>query len=560
MRNDDWWLTPLTWLVATVAIGFVSVKLAFRLTGRGMVTTQTFIQDLLGAPRGVQILAGLMTVVGVGILVLLRYWFYQSLTSSKQAPRGQRALKALEEKSARRTAITILSESTNEPLKKWPTTDLARSLGLYQDKTLWGQWEDSEIVVAVSRRGKTRSLVAKRIIEAPGPVLTTSTKPDVIALTHAPRADRRGSGLYAFDPLGISHGIEKIGWNPVVGCEDIITAKRRAAAFVYAGGGAKDNASSNTAWFNARSAQILAYFFHAAALTGQPLTQFRAWLNQPRTVEEILRTHCGAIGEDMAEGLHNLLTEVASDTGSGFKATIAGALQVLEIPSVRECLTVPFEQSFTVEPFLTSTDTIYVLCEQDQESVTPITTMFVDEVHAAFKKASNYRPGGRFTPPVSFILDEAANVAPLPGLVSMFTEDSGRGLFLSVLFQDWSQVVNKWGRDGADSLFQEARFLYAFGGSKDENWNRRISHLTGKYEARHETVSTSTRASGVQVSTTTKDKYTLDEEHVMQLPRGQAVLAISSGPSPIVELVDIYNDPQWGEQVRASANEYWRKA
>ncbi|MDN8848644.1 type IV secretory system conjugative DNA transfer family protein, partial [Staphylococcus aureus] len=82
-----------------------------------------------------------------------------------------------------------------------------------------------------TRGGKTRSIVARRVIEAPGAVVATSTKADGVYLTWRARLEAaRGSRIHSFDPLRVAHGPARVRWNPIAGCTDFDVARRRGAA------------------------------------------------------------------------------------------------------------------------------------------------------------------------------------------------------------------------------------------------------------------------------------------------------------------------------------------
>src|SRR5699024_3223282 len=50
---------------------------------------------------------------------------------------------------------------------------------------LYGGWEDLHLIMAGPRVGKTTSSVILSIVEAPGPVVTTSNKPEIVTDTIA---------------------------------------------------------------------------------------------------------------------------------------------------------------------------------------------------------------------------------------------------------------------------------------------------------------------------------------------------------------------------------------
>ncbi len=75
------------------------------------------------------------------------------------------------------------------------------------------------------RVGKTQWL-AGRVIDAPGAVLVTSTRTDLLDQT-APLRAQRGP-VYVFNPVGLGGRPSTITFDPLTGCRDPITAAERA--------------------------------------------------------------------------------------------------------------------------------------------------------------------------------------------------------------------------------------------------------------------------------------------------------------------------------------------
>ncbi|MHB1783425.1 MAG: type IV secretory system conjugative DNA transfer family protein [Acidimicrobiales bacterium] len=79
--------------------------------------------------------------------------------------------------------------------------------------------EDSVVVLGPPRSGKGLPLVIPIILDAPGAVVTTSTRPDNLTTTLAARAGE-GRPVAVFDPQGLAPGISSsTKWSPVRGCE-----------------------------------------------------------------------------------------------------------------------------------------------------------------------------------------------------------------------------------------------------------------------------------------------------------------------------------------------------
>src|SRR5271167_810422 len=94
---------------------------------------------------------------------------------------------------------------------------------------MWAGPQCSTLVLGPPRSGKTSSLVIPNILLTDGPVVSTSTKPDVMRATARARSCEGWAFLY--DPSGeieCPPGVERVGWSPLT------TAARWDAAVVTA--------------------------------------------------------------------------------------------------------------------------------------------------------------------------------------------------------------------------------------------------------------------------------------------------------------------------------------
>ena len=81
---------------------------------------------------------------------------------------------------------------------------------------VWAGRQQAMLVLGPPRSGKTSSLVVPNVLAAPGPVLVTSTKPDVLHATLASRAEL--GRCWLLDPTGTvptPPGANLIRWSPV---------------------------------------------------------------------------------------------------------------------------------------------------------------------------------------------------------------------------------------------------------------------------------------------------------------------------------------------------------
>src|SRR5487761_1564417 len=90
--------------------------------------------------------------------------------------------------------------------------------------------EQALLVLGPPRSGKAPSVVVPTVRPAPGAVVTTSTKDDVVAWTAKARSLRGRTWL--FDPSGtVAPGtLTPLRWSPLAGCERWSVAMSRAHA------------------------------------------------------------------------------------------------------------------------------------------------------------------------------------------------------------------------------------------------------------------------------------------------------------------------------------------
>jgi type IV secretion system protein VirD4 len=136
-----------------------------------------------------------------------------------------------------------------------------------------------------------------------------------------------------------------------------------------------------------------------------------------------------------------------------------------------------------VHAFVRSTDTVYITATVDrQRAYTPLIAGFLESIRLAQYHRRQAVDLGHETQnaPVTFMLDEAANTAPIP-LPNVVSEAGGQGLHLVVAFQDLSQARARWGRaaDGFLTLFPEKLIL---SGMADRDTADMLSKMSGEYD------------------------------------------------------------------------------
>jgi type IV secretion system protein VirD4 len=378
----------------------------------------------------------------------------------------------------------------------------------------------STLVLGPPRSGKTSSLVIPNILLADGPVLSTSTKPDVMQAT-APA--RRAEGwTFLYDPSGeveCPPGVERVGWSPITSATDWDAAVVTADAMVGASRSSGQRTSEHH--WTERSGALLSTLLHAAATENLSMRDVLKWIDRHNGVPalEILSSNAGedAPATDLLAGI------VATDSReqSGIWSTTSGVLAAYRTKGALASTQAP---PLDFHEFCGGANTLY-LCStgRRQRQFAPLVVAIIGDTRdAAYARTHDGRAG----PPTLLALDEVANIAPIPDLPAMVSEGAGQGLLVLACLQDLSQARVRWGSaaDGFLSLFGTTVVLR---GIADTSTLRDISALAGDREVARTTISHSVDRWGrlrPSTSVGTNDKHRLPVDAVAHGAPGRALV------------------------------------
>jgi type IV secretory pathway TraG/TraD family ATPase VirD4 len=406
------------------------------------------------------------------------------------------------------------------------------------------------LVLGPPRAGKTTAIVVPAVLAANGPVVSTSTKLDVLRTTAAAR--RRLGTCWLFDPSGqveVPPGLTPLRWSPVQGSLRWDGALMMARAMMGAARPAGDMVDGSH-WAE-RAETLLAPLLHSAALSGHAMQfVFRA---VHRGEIDMARTILAANQSDLAlDVLERIATTEARERSSIF-STAASALAAYRSSSALAQASSP---NFDPTLFPTSVDTIYVCAPgREQALVAPIVVGLIEEIRAAtYARAAHppaHPPECAAHTPVLLALDEVANVAPLPDLAGIVSDGAGQGLLTLACLQDLSQARVRWGlaADGFMSLFGTKVILPGIG---DLRTLELVSALAGETDMLVRSVSKSrwrprARVPRSSVTTSTRRQRRLPIDAVAQGRRGQALVIDGAASPASIRLTPWYSTPPWSE-------------
>jgi type IV secretion system protein VirD4 len=364
--------------------------------------------------------------------------------------------------------------------------------------------QHSMMILGPPRSGKTSSLIIPNVLAANGPVVSTSTKPDVLDATVGARATL--GTCHLFDPGGSvrrSGELVPLRWSPLQSCGTWPGALSMARSLVNVGTATQRQglAQGDGSHWTERAQALLAPLLHAAALDGADMRTVLTWVDRHQALpaQQIL---AGAPGRT-TELARNLLDGIAATDArelSGIWSTTSGTLSGFRSDPALQTTTDP---TFDPAQFVASSDTIYIAAAaHEQALVAPLVVGLLEDVRrAAYARHASVvdRPASPAwplagtredpsLPPLLLALDEVANIAPLPDLPAMVSEGGGQGVITLACFQDLSQARQRWpGRaEGFASLFGTTAILPGIG---DVATLEALSTLAGDEELTVRTVS-----------------------------------------------------------------------
>ncbi|MGR3939073.1 type IV secretory system conjugative DNA transfer family protein [Streptomyces sp. BRA346] len=320
---------------------------------------------------------------------------------------------------------------------------------LLHKKGLFIACEDIVLMYAPPRSGKSAQY-GNAVIDAAGACVVTSTRGDLYEHTHQLRREHNRP-VWVFN-AGVSGVENTLAWNLVEGCQDPVVALRRAGYILAAS--ASGEAMENASFWEGHSYMVLSCYLLAAGIKGYDLTRVRAWVTDStnRDALDILEGNPQLVPAGWARGLSQM-RNAPDKTRDSVYLTLVRSFEFMSLPQVVDIVSPrPGQQKFDVEDFLRSRGTLYLMGrDQQYGSVAPLFTALVGEIYEAAYLQADSSPGGRMDPYVRFVLDEAAVICPLP-LHRWSADAGGRNIQLLVSVQSLSQLRERWGNNGAQTI------------------------------------------------------------------------------------------------------------
>ncbi|WIY83438.1 TraM recognition domain-containing protein [Propionimicrobium sp. PCR01-08-3] len=419
-------------------------------------------------------------------------------------------------------------------------TDVGYRLGSSKGVGVWASVEDSIMVIGPPRSGKGLHLVIPAILDAPGAVVVTSTRPD--NLTATLRARRRIGPVAIFDPQHLAEGLPAgLRWSPIRGCESPQTAMIRATGLA-AGTGLSAGGVDSGGFWEGKTRAALQALLHAAAIDNRPPAELFRWTLDPTAAADAVAILTGSTraATGWAESLEAMIDSDPRTRDSIWQG-VSLALGSLADPRVLDAVSPAEGEGFDPEAFIRDRGTLFLLATGSGAGASAaLVAALVEDLIETARRLAARSPGARLDPPMLLALDEIANLSPLPSLPTLMAEGGGSGITTMPVLQSLAQARDKWNEHQANAIWDASIVKVILGGASNSRDLQDLSALVGERDEYTDSVTLGDHGTRSNQRSVRRVPI-FPPDRIRRLPFGTGVVLLRSAP-PIV--ADLYPWPK----------------
>lgn len=439
-------------------------------------------------------------------------------------------------------------------LSKPDAQDVGYLLGASRGVGVWASVEDSILLIGPPRSGKGLHVIINAILDAPGAVVTTSTRPDNLTATLTARSsDERPVAV--FDPQHLAEGVPAgLRWSPIRGCADPLTAMIRATGLA-AGTGLSAGGVEGGDFWEGKTRTALQALLHAAALDHRTPAELFRWTLDPAAASDavaILTANPNA-ATGWADSLQAMIDSDPRTRDSIWQG-VSLSLAALADPRVLDAVSPGPDERFDPEEFLRNRGTVYLLATgAGANNSAALVSAFVEDLVEAARRLAARSPSARLDPPLLLALDEIGNLAPLPSLPTLMAEGGGTGITTMPVLQSLAQAREKWSDNAAGAIWDASIVKIILGGASN---SRDLQDLTTLIGERDEiTDSTTIGDQGSRSAQRSIRRVSIMPPDVIRtLPFGTGLILLRAAP-PIVARLRAWTGRKNASELQAQRGE-----
>lgn len=318
-------------------------------------------------------------------------------------------------------------------------------------------------IVGPPRKIKTSTMTTQIAEAGRRPVISLQTKASTWHDTRVLRGDLGPVDL--IDPEGLTGHLSTFRWAPERGCANPRVAQERAGAFITA---AVKLGSDDGPWLASQAANVLRAFLLIADITAKTMVDIYEWstsVDAARRALKLMDDHADRVPNGWISAVAGVLENKATRTTGAVWYALSEAVGFMGDPAAAElCLPRDGDRPFDVRAFLARCGTVYLVAsDREQAKVGPLLAAFTAYVVEEAMRIAGPLERGHLEPFLLVSADEAANTIPLP-LPRWMTDTGGRGIQVVWSAQSRSQLRERWGEHGADTVWNATTTKLIAGG------------------------------------------------------------------------------------------------
>ncbi|MCV7576181.1 type IV secretory system conjugative DNA transfer family protein [Microbacterium sp. YY-03] len=413
--------------------------------------------------------------------------------------------------------------------------DVGYRLGVSKGAGVWASVEDSIMVIGPPRSGKGLHLVIPAILDAPGAVVATSTRPD--NLTATMRARRRIGPVAIFDPQHLAEGLPAgMRWSPIRGCESPQTAMIRATGLA-AGTGLSAGGVDGGGFWEGKTRAALQSLLHAAAIDNRPPAELFRWTLDPTAAADAVAilTSSPLAATGWAESLEAMIDSDPRTRDSIWQG-VSLALGSLADPRVLDAVSPGPGEGFDPEQFIQNKGTLFLLATGSGAGASAaLVAALVEDLIETARRLSARSPGARLDPPLLLALDEIANLSPLPSLPTLMAEGGGSGITAMPVLQSLAQARDKWNEHQAGAIWDASIVKVILGGASNSRDLQDLSALVGERDEYTDSVTLGDHGTRSNQRSVRRVPI-FPPDRIRRLPFGTGIVLLRSAPPIVTDL------------------------
>jgi type IV secretory pathway TraG/TraD family ATPase VirD4 len=239
--------------------------------------------------------------------------------------------------------------------------------------------------------------------------------------------------------------------------------------------------SNDREFWSLQAKRALTTLMHAAAVGALSMRDVLRWVAAPDDAgQEISRLLARSPAQSVDDTALQFLT-TNPNTRTSITSTMMPALDWLSDDTAAAAAgqsvdaqvvltpdgvdTPPAPVVFSAEELISRMGTVYLL-GRHEEHIGPLVTAFTADIARKARDMASRMPAGRLSPALTFALDEAALICPIP-LDDWTADMGGRNITIHIAAQSLPQIRQRWGHDGAAAILNNANTVLLFGGTRD---------------------------------------------------------------------------------------------